>query len=110
MWSGPASLYVLIALASGSQHGLGIADNVSDFTEGRVLLGPGTLYRVLKDLSTEGLIERVDPPAEEDPRRKCYAITDAGRSELSNAFGELSLVHAAASRRLGRPAAAGGRA
>ncbi len=98
MWSGPASLYVLIALAKVPQHGLGIAENVAEFTEHRVLLGPGTLYRVLKDLSSQGLIERVDLPSVDDPRRKCYAITPAGREELSGAFQELSLVHRAAAR------------
>ncbi len=100
MWSGPASLYVLIALASEPQHGLGIAENVATFTEDRVLLGPGTLYRVLKDLSSSGLIERADPPDDDDPRRKFYAITHAGREELSTAVKELSLVHSAASSRL----------
>ncbi len=100
MWSGPASLYVLIALANDPQHGLGIAENVAEFTENRVLLGPGTLYRVLKDLSAQGLIERVDLPSVDDPRRKCYALTSAGREELSGAFRELSLVHQTAAHRL----------
>jgi len=108
MWSGPASLYVLIALASKPQHGLGIAENVATFTEDRVLLGPGTLYRVLKDLASSGLIERADPPDDEDPRRKTYAITHAGREELSTAVKELSLVHSAASARLQESHAHGG--
>lgn len=109
MWSGPASLYVLIALAKSPQHGLAIADNVADFTEGRVLLGPGTLYRVLKDLDGSGLIERVAPSPDEDPRRKFYAITHAGREELSGAVRELALVHRVAAARLDEATVPGGR-
>ena len=109
MWSGPASLYVLIALAKGPQHGLGISQNVEEFTEQRVLLGPGTLYRVLKDLTASGLIERVETD-DDDPRRKSYAITHAGREELSGAVDELAAVHRAAARRLAALPTSGGRA
>jgi len=110
MWSGPASLYVLIALAKKPQHGLGISKNVADFTGQRVLLGPGTLYRVLKELSASGLIERADPPDGDDPRRKRYAITHEGRGELSRAVQEIALVHETATRRLADSGVPGGAA
>ena len=74
-----ASFYVLLALSRGPAHGLGIADDVAALTDGEVLLGPGTLYRCLKDLTRAGAIERVDV---EDPpgvtHRKYYRITSAG--------------------------------
>lgn len=101
MWSGPASLYVLVALADGPSHGLGIADNVADFTDGSVLLGPGTLYRVLKDLSDDALIQRTEVPESEDPRRKYYALTEAGRAELRTALTEIRAVYETGSSRIG---------
>lgn len=101
MWSGPASLYILVALADGPSHGLGIADDVADFTDSSVLLGPGTLYRVLRDLSDDDLIERVAVPESEDPRRKYYALTEAGRAELRAAMAELRAVFEAGSSRIG---------
>lgn len=103
MWSGSASLYVLIALADGPAHGLGIVENVAGFTEGTVLLGPGTLYRVLKDLDAEGVIHRVPSPGDENPHRKYYALTSVGRSRLAEAHRELSAVTRAAAARLGLP-------
>jgi hypothetical protein len=46
-------------------------------------LGPGTLYRSLKEMVRDGLVIEIPPPAEdEDPRRKFRQITDAGRSVL----------------------------
>ncbi len=102
MWSGPASLYVLLALADGPAHGLGVAENVSEFTNGSVLLGPGTLYRCLKDLTSTGLVERVPGPDSDNPHRKYYGLTSKGTGELSHAVQELSRVTATAKSRLGR--------
>ncbi len=102
MWSGPASLYVLLALAYGPSHGLGVAENVAEFTDGSVLLGPGTLYRCLKDLASTGLVERVPSPDSDNPHRKYYGLTPKGTGELSGAVQELTRVTATAESRLGR--------
>jgi DNA-binding PadR family transcriptional regulator len=74
------AFYILLALAERDLHGLGIADSVEDTTDGAVELGPGTLYRSLKELLGEGLIRETRAPDDEtDPRRKYYAITREGR-------------------------------
>jgi len=88
-----ASLYVLMALSHGPLHGLGIAEEVAEFTKGEVLLGPGTLYRCLKDLSEAGAIERVE--VAEEPgvtHRKHYAITPKGVAEARHTLAGLSRV------------------
>jgi DNA-binding PadR family transcriptional regulator len=55
---------------------------VETISEGATRLGPGTLYRVLRELLKGGLIaesgERPDP-AHDDERRRYYALTDLGR-------------------------------
>jgi DNA-binding PadR family transcriptional regulator len=76
------ALHILLALVDGDRHGLGIADDVHAFTNGRIALGPGTLYGAIKRLLDAGLI--VDAPArpkavEDDPRRRYYRLTVAGR-------------------------------
>jgi DNA-binding PadR family transcriptional regulator len=97
-----ASFYVLLALSRGPAHGLGIADDVAALTDGEVLLGPGTLYRCLKDLSRAGAIERADV---EDPpgvtHRKYYRITPTGLAELRSTLRGLERVTAAAHARVG---------
>lgn len=76
----PARFHILLALCGGELHGLGIADEVEELTAGEVDLGPGTLYRSLKVMSEDGLVEEVPAPREDaDPRRKYYRITAAGR-------------------------------
>jgi PadR family transcriptional regulator len=102
-----AYIYVLTALGQGPNHGLGIADNVADFSGGEVLLGPGTLYRCLADLVADGLIERVayaDP--DESPHRKYYGITPTGESRLEEDVGGLDQLVRTAKRRLRRLRAA----
>ncbi|HEX7050880.1 MAG TPA: PadR family transcriptional regulator [Longimicrobiales bacterium] len=80
----PPVFYILLALAEREMHGLGIADWVEAKTEGAVELGPGTLYRSLKEMLEAGLIREAAPPERDaDPRRKYYAITAEGRRRVS---------------------------
>ena len=76
----PAVFHILLALARGELHGLGIAETVDEATSGTVTLGPGTLYRSLKEMARDELIREVPAPSEsEDPRRRFYALTGKGR-------------------------------
>ena len=51
---------------------------IRELSGGRLVMGPGTLYGALARMCREGLIVL----AEEEGRRKTYAITDAGREAL----------------------------
>ncbi len=80
----PAVFHILLALSEDAQHGLGIADMVEQATGGSIRLGPGTLYRSLKEMVRDGLVLEIPPPApSEDPRRKFHRITKAGRAVLT---------------------------
>lgn len=79
----PAVFHILLALSESPQHGLGIADKVEQATGGAVRLGPGTLYRSLKEMVRDGLVLEIPAPAEdEDPRRKFHRLTEFGREVL----------------------------
>jgi DNA-binding PadR family transcriptional regulator len=79
----PPVLHILLALSSGDLHGLGIADQVEESSDGVVTLGPGTLYRSLDEMEDAGLVERAEPPeVDADPRRKYYRITGRGEGLL----------------------------
>lgn len=79
----PISVFhILLALADGELHGYGIMKEVAARTEGKVRLGPGTLYGSIKRLIEEGLIEESDArpdPALDDERRRYYRLTDFGQ-------------------------------
>jgi len=77
-----AVFHILLALADGERHGYGVIKEVDARTEGKVRLGPGTLYGSIKRMLAEGMIEesgeRPDPELD-DERRRYYRLTKFGR-------------------------------
>lgn len=77
----PAVFHILLALAERDLHGLGIAEEVERITAGAIELGPGTLYRSLKEMAEGGWVREVDAPEPDaDPRRRYYGLTPEGRA------------------------------
>jgi len=78
---------ILRALADGEErHGYAIMQTVEEHTNGRLILGPGTLFRAIKHLLGDGLIVQTDrrpDPTLEDERRRYYRITPRGRALLA---------------------------
>jgi DNA-binding PadR family transcriptional regulator len=95
-------LHILLSLSAEDRHGLGIAADVKQFTGGRSVLGPGTLYGTIKRMLDAGLIEDLDRPGgDDDPRRRYYRITGAGRRALeTETRGLADLVGTAQRRRV----------
>jgi len=78
----PAVFHVLLALADGERHGYAIMQSVADATEGRISMGPGTLYGTLKRLLEADLIEESDSrpdPELDDDRRRYYRLSGMGQ-------------------------------
>lgn len=76
----PAVFEILLALADEDRHGYGIAQEVRGRTEGRVRLGPGTLYGTIGRMVDAGLIqERSRTRDHGDERRRYYGLTPFGR-------------------------------
>jgi DNA-binding PadR family transcriptional regulator len=97
----PAVLHILLSLSAEDRHGLGIAADVKAFTNGRLTLGPGTLYGTIKRLLDASLIEDLgSPSADNDPRRRYYRITPKGRRALEHETEGLASVLGVAKRRL----------
>ena len=81
----PAIFHILLALADGDRHGYGIMQEVKSRTDGRVKLGPGTLYGAIKRLLAQGVLEELDERADPElnnERRRYYRLTDFGQKVL----------------------------
>ena len=81
----PAVFHILLALADGEKHGYAIMQEVEGMTEGKVQMGPGTLYGSIKRMLSAGLIEESDDrpdPTLDDERRRYYRQTGLGRRVL----------------------------
>ncbi|HUL74345.1 MAG TPA: helix-turn-helix transcriptional regulator [Vicinamibacterales bacterium] len=80
----PVACAVLASLADGARPGIEILDAVNATVPGRPLLGPGTLYRLLRELRQDALIARADPAVDPaDDRQVHHALTPLGRAVLN---------------------------
>lgn len=80
-------VYVLLSLSLKDRHGYEILKFVEANSEGRVRLGPGTLYTTLKRLLDAGLISELaeaPDPANDDARRRYYRLSRPGRAALDS--------------------------
>jgi DNA-binding PadR family transcriptional regulator len=82
----PAVLHILLALSTQERHGYGIMKRVESDSQGKVKIGPGTLYGSLGRMIDAGLIrecaKKIDPRMD-DERRVYYKITAVGQKALA---------------------------
>lgn len=77
----PLAFEILLALGAGERHGYDILRFVDARSGGRVAPHPGTLYRAIARLLSDGLIEERDErpdPELDDARRRYYGLTRRG--------------------------------
>ena len=75
-----ASMYILLALLRGENHGYALMRLVDEQSQGAVHMGPGTLYGTLNRLLADSLIvettDQLDRSGHE--RRRYYRLTQNG--------------------------------
>ena len=98
---------VLLMLAPGERHGYGIMQDVLAHTEGETELEAGSLYRTIRRLADEKLLEEAARrPASDvgDERRRYYRLTAFGRRVVAAEAARLrALVRLAEQARLLQP-------
>jgi DNA-binding PadR family transcriptional regulator len=78
----PVVFQVLLSLADGERHGYAIVQDIAERSSARMQLEPGNLYRTLRFMLEEALIEESDrrpAPEIDDERRRYYRITRFGQ-------------------------------
>ena len=81
---GTLDLMILQALASmGPLHGYGIARRIEQISEDLLKLNEGTVYASLMRLQQERWISSTWGASENNRKAKFYAITKAGRRQLT---------------------------
>ena len=76
-----AFYYILLALRKPN-HGYGIIQEVERWTNGRVVLGAGTLYGALQTMQKRNWIEIYSVDTE-SRKKKEYIITEAGKEAFN---------------------------
>ena len=81
--------YILLCLRQ-EQCGMDVMEQVARMTGGRVSVGPGTLYNLLEQFVSAGMI--VETKVE--GRRRSYIITAKGKETLENEYRRLCTLTA----------------
>jgi len=91
----PVAFQILLSLADVERHGYGITQDIAGRTSARTRLEPGNLYRFLRTMLDDGLIEESDrrpAPDLDDERRRYYRITPLGRRVAAAEIARLEQV------------------
>lgn len=78
--------YVLLCLRQEC-CGMDIMEAVQQMTNGRISIGPGTLYHLLDQFQEEGMIRETKT----EGRRKSYIISEKGQQRLDEAYRRLCM-------------------
>jgi len=73
------SVFYIMSALSEPLHGYAVMKLIEDTTEGAFVIGPASLYTIIKKLVKESYIELHD---ESDSRRKVYVLTEKGKQAL----------------------------
>lgn len=79
--------YILLCL-NEECCGTDIMGRISEITEGRVAVGPGTLYNLLDQFATAGIIMETRV----DGRKRSYMLTDKGQDMLDAEYKRICKV------------------
>src|SRR5215213_10141434 len=71
---------ILLALREWNSYGYELMERAARF--GFEAMNPGTLYRTLRQMEEDGVVESEWETSRGGPARRMYSITDAGRAYL----------------------------
>ena len=81
-------VYLILISMLSPRHGYAVMQNIEELTNGRVVLGAGTLYGAINTLLEKNWISAVGHSAES--RKKEYVITSTGKYVLRAEIKRLS--------------------
>jgi poly-beta-hydroxybutyrate-responsive repressor len=71
---------ILLALREWNSYGYELMEQAAAF--GFEAMNPGTLYRTLRQMEKDGVVESTWETSKGGPARRMYSITDAGEAYL----------------------------
>ncbi|MGC6769971.1 PadR family transcriptional regulator [Enterococcus sp. LJL128] len=85
------SSYLILLTLLQPQHGYAIMKQISELTDGKVSIGPASMYTILKKLQKSGYITL----EENSERKKIYLITEEGLDVLEKDISRRKLLYQA---------------
>jgi DNA-binding PadR family transcriptional regulator len=102
----PVELELLLALVEDERHGYALVQQIAERTDGVVQLEPGNLYRIIKRMLADGLVQEASRKAiaaDSDERRRYYRLTPFGSRVVDAELQRIrSVLNSAAARTVAR--------
>lgn len=74
------TMFLVLLTMLEENYGYKVSQDVEEITNGRIILGPGTLYGAINNLNKKGWIKLVN---KDNSGKKVYIATDIGRELVS---------------------------
>lgn len=84
--------YILLCLYEGSNHGYGIMQKTKELSNGRVIIGSGTMYGATSNMIKKGWIQETKSSDPKDERKRLYCLTIEGKKIFLQEYKRIILV------------------
>lgn len=84
-----SAFYILVSLTV-PRHGYGIIKHVEELTDGRLILGSGTIYGTLKKMHRDGIVSVYA----DESRKIIYEVSDTGKALMQQEMIRLKELYA----------------
>ena len=81
--------YILLCLYKENLHGYGIMQKAKELSEGKVVIGAGTMYGATSNMMKKGWIEEILEEAKDERGKRLYKLTEIGKSVLAQEVSRL---------------------
>ena len=81
--------YILLCLYKENLHGYAIMQKAKEISEGKVVIGAGTMYGATSNMIKKGWIEEIQEEAKDERGKRAYKLTEVGKQVLEQELARL---------------------
>ena len=81
--------YILLCLYKENLHGYAIMQKAKEISEGKVVIGAGTMYGATSNMIKKAWIEEIQEEAKDERGKRAYKLTQVGKQVLEQELARL---------------------
>lgn len=81
--------YILLCLYKENLHGYAIMQKAKEISEGKVVIGAGTMYGATSNMIKKSWIEEIQEEAKDERGKRAYKLTEVGKQVLEQELARL---------------------
>lgn len=81
--------YILLCLYKENLHGYAIMQKAKEISEGKVVIGAGTMYGATSNMIKKAWIEEIQEEAKDERGKRAYKLTEVGKQVFEQELARL---------------------